>query len=162
MKNILLGVLAIILLGLSIGVSSRTSIVSAQNSSNQPNALDPCQSPGVAKQSTFANISTATTTALVPVSGSTSVYVCGYTATMVATVAADTILFEQGTGATCAGSPTALTATFSSGIMTNGAAVLDYEMSSTAFKTAAANGLCAVTTVGTGPAIAVTIEYVQQ
>lgn len=124
---------------------------------------DPCNSSATQKQTAFANITTATTTALVPVSNNTAIFICSVLVTMTATVAADTLLFEQGTGSSCAGTPTALTATYSSGILTAGATVLPWGSGSgTLFKTAASNGLCAVTTVGTGPSIAVTITFVQQ
>lgn len=126
---------------------------------------DPCLSSGIAKSNAFANIATATTTALVPVSGATAVYVCSIMLTMTgSTVAADTLLFEQGTGSTCAGAPTAISATYSTGIE---ASVLPFWMglagNGTILKAAASNGLCVVSTVATtAPAIAVTISYVQQ
>jgi hypothetical protein len=129
---------------------------------NTVGSTDPCLNPSVLKSSAFANISTATTTALVTVSGTKAVYVCGFVLNMVATVAADTLYFNYGTGAACAGSPTALTSTFSSGILTNGAVSLSSGAAGTIFTAPASNGLCAVTTVGTGPAISVTVSYVQQ
>jgi hypothetical protein len=129
----------------------------------QTNGADPCQSTAIVKQSAFANITTATTTALVTPSGSTVVYVCGFSLDMVATVAADTLYFEQGTGAACASGPTAISPTYSSGILTNGAVVIPYgNGGATIFKTATSNGLCAVSTVGTGPSIGVLVSYVQQ
>jgi hypothetical protein len=123
---------------------------------------DPCESSVINKLNVFANITTATTTALVPVSGTTAVYVCSYQISMVATVAADTILFEQGTGSACSGSPTALSATISSGIMANGSTQINMDGGSDLMTTAPGNGLCVVTTVGTGPAIGVTVSYVQR
>lgn len=126
---------------------------------------DPCLSSGIAKKTAFANITTATTTALVAVNGSTAIYVCGYDFTMSgSTVAADTLLFEQGTGVACASVPVALSATYSTGIQ---ASVSPFGLSrsgpGTVFPVAAANGLCVVTTVATtAPAIGVTVTYVQQ
>jgi hypothetical protein len=125
--------------------------------------IDPCNANGVAKLHAFANITTATTTALVAVSGSTAVYVCEVDFELASTTTADTVLFEQGTGAACAGTPTSLTATY-----TNAAtAIATFSKSlgsgaSTNFKVAASNGLCAVSTVGTTPTISVDVEYVQQ
>lgn len=132
---------------------------------NTPGATDPCQNPGLLKSSAFVNITTATTTALVAVSGTTAVYVCQITAELSNSTTASTILFEQGTGATCAGAPTALTATYANA--TTVATVSSVPIvigggSAMAFKTAASNGLCAVTTVGTTPTIAVTVTFVQQ
>jgi hypothetical protein len=120
---------------------------------------DPCLSSGYVKSSVFANISTATTTALVAVSGSTVVYVCAINAEINSTTAS-TILFEQGTGTACASSPVALTATYTNS--TVAALPLKLESTGMVFATAASNGLCAVTTVGTGPTIPVTVTYVQK
>lgn len=123
--------------------------------------LDPCASPGILPSSAFANISTATTTALVAVSGATTVYVCGIEMTSTSTVTANTIIFEQGTGVACASSPVSLTATFNNGI--TGADIIQWgNAGRTIFKTAASNGLCAVSTVGTTPAIGITVAYVQK
>lgn len=125
---------------------------------------DPCQSSAIIKRSAFANITTATTTALVTPVAAQNVTVCGVTVDMVATVTADTILLEQGTGATCGGAPTALTPAFSSGVLTSGGTVVSFgHAGQMVFKTTAVNnGICAVTTVGTGPSIAVHITFVQQ
>ena len=150
----------------SVGPTSYASSIAGTVNVLQGNVVgttDPCASSGTLKKHAFANITTATTTSLVAVSGSTTVYLCSVNYNMVATVAADTIYLEQGTGASCAGSPTAITATVSSGILTNGA--VNYASATvpgTFVATAASNGLCAVTTVGTGPTIAVDVAYVQQ
>jgi hypothetical protein len=144
------------------------SVFTSLNGSNTPLAVvnlgaDPCQASGVPKLHAFANITTATTTALVAVSGSTTVFVCEIDFELASTTSADTVLFEQGTGVACASSPVALTSTY-----TNSAATFVDVFhhigggSSTNFKTAASNGLCAVSTVGSTPTISVDVEYVQQ
>jgi hypothetical protein len=125
--------------------------------------VDPCQAPGVPKSHAFATITTATTTALVAVSGATVVYVCEVDFGITGTTTAGTVLFEQGTGVACATSPVSLTATYTDA----GSSIADIftrigSGSATAFKTAASNGLCAVTTVGTAPSIPVDVTYVQQ
>lgn len=130
---------------------------------NTAGSTDPCQNPSVIKSSTFANITTATTTAIVTSSGSTKVYVCGFAFDMVATTAADTLLLEDGTGAACATTQVPKTATFSSGILTNGSEQLAVGLGGqTVFSTAASGEVCAVSTVGTGPTIALQVSYVQQ
>lgn len=126
-----------------------------------PITTDPCQSPAAVKTSVPINITTATTTSLVALSGSTIVYVCGFAVTVGSTVTANTIQFEYGTGGTCGAGTTVLT-----GVL-NTAGVLTGEISyggagQTVFKTAAANGLCAVSTVGTGPSIQGLLTFVQQ
>ncbi len=148
--------------------TSGTALVSVNSGLGGINAplvigtTDPCQNSSIAKSSAFANITTATTTALVPVSGATVVYVCGLVLNMTGTTTPDTVIFQQGTGAACSGSPVALTSTFSSGVLTQGGTSVTYGSGSTIFKTAASNGLCALTTIATTPTIAVQITYVQQ
>lgn len=125
--------------------------------------VDPCFST-TPKSSVPINISTAATTALVAVSGSTAVYVCSFDLTISEVVTtANTILFEQGTGTTCAGSPTALTGPFGAGGIL-AAAPLDVVtgQGGTILKTAASNGLCAVTTIGATGNFAGVLTYVQQ
>lgn len=134
------------------------------DSSGAVPVLDPCLNPSVAKNSTFKDITTATTTSLVALSGTTSIYVCGFLVTLTGSTTADTILFEYGTGATCGTGTTILSPTFNSGILTSGATVVSYENGSgSTFKPIpAGNGFCAVTTVGTAPTINVLITYIQQ
>lgn len=123
---------------------------------------DPCQSSAVAKQTAFANITTATTTALVPVSGTTNVYVCGAIFTSISATSPNTAIFEQGTGATCAGSPTSLVGTLSFPVGSGSNTPWGFG-GMTLFKTTAGgNGICLVSTVGATPSLNVTITYVQQ
>jgi hypothetical protein len=126
-----------------------------------PIAVDPCAS-NTPRSSAFATITTATTTALVAVSGTTTVFPCQIIITSTSTVTANTVLIEQGTGAACAGGPTALTPTFNFGIATALVAIPIGSGQTTALKVTAANGLCAVTTVGTTPSIGVLVTYIQQ
>ncbi len=125
---------------------------------------DPCQSSGVAKSSVPINITSAATTALVAVSGSTTVYVCGFSFTISEVVTtANTIQFEQGTGAACVGAPTALTGLYGAGGVTAGDPVpINAGGGSTVFKTAASNGLCAVTAIGASGSFQGVLTYVQQ
>lgn len=118
---------------------------------------DPCGSWGVAKSSVAINITSATTTSLVAISGSTSIFVCGFSVTMVGAV--ETIQFEYGTGATCGTGTTVLTGAFADGTASD--IVVSYgggEM--TVFATPSAQRLCAVTT-GT-VSIQGVLTYVQQ
>jgi len=131
---------------------------------NTPGTSDPCQNPGVLKSNVAINISSATTTALVAVSGATAVYVCGFSLTIsqVATTA-NTIAFEQGTGAACAGTPTALTGLYGAGGVTAAAPiVISQSGPGTIFKTAASNGLCALTAIGASGSFQGVLTFVQQ
>lgn len=152
------------LTGISSGtVNAALTVSAAQIEPAQTVALtstDPCQSSANPKQSVVINIATATTTNLVAISGTTSIYVCGFAVSFGSTISADTIQFEYGTGATCGSGTTVLTGAFN----TNG--LLTGQMAyggagQTVFKTVAAQGLCAVTTVGTGPSIQGVLTFVQ-
>lgn len=130
--------------------------------SNWPSVVDPCQSSGSAKSSVPISITTATTTQLVAPSGALVVYVCGYQVDMSATLIADTIKFTTGTGATCGGSTVDKTGAMTSGILTTGATTITAGWDATLFTSAAGSGVCAVSTVGTGPSISGILSYVQQ
>lgn len=135
---------------------------SSMTVSNWPTIADPCQSMSVAKSSVPIAISSATTAQLVAPSGSTVVYVCGYQVSMSATLAANTIKFTTGTGATCGGSSVDETGVMSSGVLTTGATTLNTGWDATVFSSASGSGVCAVTTVGTGPSINGIMSFVQQ
>jgi hypothetical protein len=127
----------------------------------QSTVLDPCQSPLIAKQSTFQNITSATTTALVAVSGSTNVYVCAVYINNTSTTTPNTLILEQGSGTACASSPVSLTATLNFPV-SNGSSTVWGGSAGTLFRTSAGgNGICAVTTVGSTPQVNLTITYVQ-
>lgn len=123
-------------------------------------ATDPCQTSAITKQSVVINITTATTTSLVAISGNTQIFVCGFAITFGSTVTADTIQFEYGTGATCGTGTTVLTGAFNTNGLLTG--TISYGGSATIFKTIAAQRLCAVSTVGTGPSIQGVLTFVQQ
>ena len=117
--------------------------------------LDPCANPNVAKSSAAVNITSATTTQLVPVSATKTIYVCNLTASMMGTL--PTLYLEYGTSTTCVGT-TALTGVFAP---TSGS-VLSLGWGGTVVTVAATNGLCIVTT-GTGsPSFQGVLTYVQQ
>jgi hypothetical protein len=122
-------------------------------------AVDPCQSSGVAKSSVSVSITTATTTQIVAASGTTAIYVCGYNIASNSTATTNTFQFEFGTGGTCGAGTTVL-----SGAMANGVNAVSFNMSggATLMKTTASQGLCIVSTVGTGPSIAGFVTFVQQ
>jgi hypothetical protein len=128
---------------------------------------DPCATGGTTKQSSQKNITTATTTALVATTTPPgNIFVCGFVIDMVASGATtDTVQIVQGTGSTCS-TPGGLSPVFSSGLLSAGATVIAYgNGSSTIFSQNYAQGgvsICAVTTVGTSPSIAVEISYVVQ
>ncbi len=124
---------------------------------------DPCASPDIAKSSKAISVTSATTTSLVAVSGSTITYVCGFVMTIApSATSADTAAFEYGTGASCT-SPVLLTGTFGNGDLTSAAPVVSVSYSGpfTLFKSAASNGICILTT-GTAVNVQGVLTYVQQ
>lgn len=137
----------------TFGVPS-TTVLSIQTN-------DPCLAN--TKSSAAINITTATTTSIVAVSGATTVYVCGFSITVAPSItSADTALFEYGTGAACTG-PVALTGTFGNGnVALTGVAPVTYgNGAATIFKSAASNGIC-VLSAGTSVSIQGVLTYVQQ
>jgi hypothetical protein len=128
---------------------------------------DPCATGGTIKQSAQKTITTATTTALVATTTPPgNIFVCGFVIDMVATAGTtDTVQIVQGTGATCS-TPGGLTPVFSSGLLSAGATIVSYgHGAATIFSQNYSQGgvsICAVTTVGTTPSIAVEISYVLQ
>ena len=143
--------------GLTIGTFGVPSanVVSVQNN-------DPCSY--AAKSSAAISVTSATTTSLVAVSGSTVVYVCGLSFTIApSATAADTALFEYGTGAACT-SPTSLTGTYGNGDLTSAAPVVAVNYGGagqTVFKSAASAGIC-ILTAGTAVSVQGVLTYVQQ
>lgn len=124
---------------------------------------DPCASPGTTKSSAAISITSGTTTSLVAVSGSTTVYVCSFSATISQVVTtANTLQFEYGTGAACS-SPTTLTGTYGAGGVTAGIPIVVKDGGAyTLFKSAASAGICAVTTIGASGSFQGVLTYVQQ
>lgn len=119
------------------------------------NVVDPCQSSSIAKSSAVINIASATTTALVALSGTTTVYVCGWSFTAAVGTAA-TYQFEYGTGATCGTGTTVLT-----GAMIGNAGPLTMPVGATIIRTPAGNAVCMLT-AGTGPSAQGVLTFVQQ
>lgn len=122
---------------------------------------DPCQAPGILKQSSFVDPVTATTVALVaPVTG-TYVYLCGFVSTMAGTITANTFKFVDGTGGTCGTGTITLSATFTSGILTSGATVVRSNGQGAIIRTRLGRGLCVTTTIATTPSINIHAWWVQ-
>src|SRR5712664_1877979 len=149
---------------IALGQTTKSASVPVTIASDQ--YVDPCQSPNIAKSSVPINLTAAAgTTALVAVSGSTVVYVCGVAFTIApSATTADSVLFEYGSGTACATSPVALTGTFGSGDLTTSAPLVTVNYGgagSTIFKSAASNGICALTT-GSVINIQGVMTYVQQ
>jgi hypothetical protein len=107
-----------------------------------------------APASVSVNISSAATTQVVALSGSTVVYVCSFFLSVNGTN--PTVQFEYGTGSSCATSPVVLTgaiAPLTGSVITAGALVQ--------FQTAPGNALCIVS-AGTTPSIQGYVTYVQR
>jgi hypothetical protein len=147
---------------IALGQATKANSVPVTIASDQ--YVDPCQSPNVAKSSAVIGITSATTTALVAVSGSTTIYACGYDFTISEVITtANTLAFEYGTGTACATSPTALTGTFGAGGVVAAAPLhISYAPGHTVFKTPASSGLCALTAIGASGTFQGVITYVQQ
>lgn len=129
-----------------------------------PNAQDACNSSGTFKSSAIINISTATTTQLVALSGSTVVYVCSFAMTISQVVTtANTIKFVYGTGSNCGTGTTDLTGAFGTGGITAAPPItVSMTSSGSILRTAVGNALCATTTIGGSASFSGVVTYVQQ
>lgn len=160
-------VLAILLSTTSSAQSPSTQLIYGQNSGTLKAvstdssgrltiaaSADPCMDPNVAKSSVSVNIASATTTQIVAISGTTTVYVCGWVFTAAGTN--PTYQFEYGTGASCGSGTTVLTGTFLPVV----SSVNSVFGAGTIIKGAAANAVCIVS--GGTPSIQGAVTFVQQ
>jgi hypothetical protein len=142
----------------ALGQATKANSVPVTFASDQ----DPCSY--AQKSSVAIAITTATTTSLVPVSGSTAVYVCGFSFSASNVITTANILsFEYGTSTNCTGTH-ALTGGYGTGSVV-AAAPTAYSAgngSSTVFSAPASNGICAVTTIGATGSFEGVLTYVQQ
>lgn len=125
---------------------------------------DPCLSPGVTKRSVAVNITSATTTQLVALVASRSVYVCGAILTIApSATSADTATFEYGTGSSCGTGTTALTGAIGAGDLTTAAPPLlvTLNVAGTNLTAPSGNALCVVS-AGTTVNIQGVVTFVQQ
>ena len=102
------------------------------------------------KSSVAINITSATTTQLVAISGSTLIYICGFSFTISEVVTTpNTLQFEYGTSTNCTGT-NKLTGLYGGGGVTAGDPIFIHDGggSSTVFTVPSANGLCALTAIG--------------
>lgn len=139
------------------------SLVVAASITNIAGASDPCSDVSAVKSSVPIAIASATTTQLVALSGTTTIYVCGYLAVGGAGTN-PSIQFEYGTGTACATSPVTLTGAMATGVTVSTTApgpIFYGGPDATLFKTASGNALCAVTG-GTTPNFQGYLTYVQQ
>jgi len=145
---------------LSTDTSGRLNV----NNSNVAGSTDPCMSSSVLKSSSVINVTSATTTALVAVSGTKSVYVCGLSITIApSATSADTATIEYGSGTACATSPTALTGAFGAGDLTTAAPPLFVTLADpgTSMTAPSGNGICLLS-AGTTVNIQGIVQWVQQ
>jgi hypothetical protein len=126
--------------------------------------LDPCASSAVVKTSAVINITSATTTQLVAISGTTTIYVCSYAFTVSQVVTTpNTLTFVRGTGASCGTGTTALTGLYGDGGVTAAQPItIQSGSGATMFKTTAGAALCATTVIGASGSFQGVISYVQQ
>lgn len=122
-------------------------------------ALNPCTTSAVRSSATVA-ITTATTTEIVPLVASQTIYVCEVSLTISQVVTtANTIKFVYGTGSACATGTTNLTGTFGAGGITAG---IPISVNTGGFKTISGNALCATTTIGATAFFHGVVSYIQQ
>lgn len=118
---------------------------------------DLCQNSNITKTTAVVNISSATTTALVPAVAGKTTYLCTFNASVVGTT--PTLLFLTGTQTTtaCDTAPVNLSGT----IAIVSTTFVDIDNVASSFISATGGQLC-VTTGGTAPSVQGVIIYVQQ
>lgn len=109
---------------------------------------------------TSANISSATTTAILAVSGSNKYFICGWNIVPTGTNATNTVVLEYGTGATCGTGTTTFSATYIPPATGNGNGTASVWVDSVfaTVATPASAAVCAVT-AGTTTALQVQMAY---
>jgi hypothetical protein len=124
---------------------------------------DPCQNPSVAKSSVAINITSATTTQLVAISGTKAIYVCHFNFTISEVVTTpNTLQFEYGTSTNSTGT-NKLTGLYGDGGVTAGIPITIHAgYGGTLFSAPSANGLCALTAIGATGTFQGSLTYVQQ
>lgn len=149
---------AIKALGQQATVNDPSSVVTAS-----PNGADPCANRSVAKSSVAINITSAATTQLVAISGTTSIYVCHFDFTISEVVTTpNTLQFEYGTSTNCTGT-NKLTGLYGGGGITAGDPIpVSAGFGGTLFTVPSANGLCALTAIGASGSFQGLLTYVQQ
>lgn len=129
-----------------------------------PNTADPCFNAAAAKSSAIIAVTTATTTQLVALSGTTAIYVCSYSLTISQVVTTpNTIKFVYGTGASCGTGTTNLTGILGDGGVTAASPLAVVSgPGNNIFKTPAGQALCVTTTIGGSASFQGVVTYVQQ
>lgn len=122
---------------------------------NTPGVTDPCANASVLKSSVAINATA--NVQLVALSGTTIVYVCGFSFTVAGSATA-TAQLEYGTGAVCATGPVVLTGSYLGGTLP---VLITGNSPGTVTKGIAANALCLVAG-GATPSIQGVLTFVQQ
>lgn len=157
MKRFIFPFLFFSLLVTSIAIAGVPGVQTIPQNDAGTTSGDPCLATGITKSSVSVAITTVATTSIVAVSGTTTVYVCGFAASTTGATTATTFQFEYGTGATCTG-PTVLTGTL--GANATATATWTAVAGPTLFKSASANGICIVS-AGTTVSIQGVVTFVQ-
>lgn len=145
-----------------VGTGSQRIAVGQDATTVAGSTPDPCSVGN--KSSVIIAVTSATTTSLVAVSGTTAVYVCGFSMSVTDVVTTANIFsFEYGTGAACTGTH-ALTGLYNTGAVTasNPTQYSYGGAGMTIFSAPASNGICMVTTIGATAAFEGVLTYVQQ
>lgn len=129
----------------------------------QITATDPCFSTAP-KSSVAINITTATTTQLVAISGTTRIYACDFALTISQVVTTpNTLKFVYGTGSNCGTGTTVLTGLFGDGGVTAAPPlVVASSTIGSVFSTPAGQALCVTTAIGGSASFQGVLTYVQQ
>ena len=115
---------------------------------------DPCGSSGIAKSSVVLNVTASAQ--VIAASGSTIVYVCGFSASIAGTT--PTFQFQYGTGAVCATGLTNLSGVYAP---LTGTYAAYGGGEATVFATTGSQALCVATT-GASPSLQGVLTYIQQ
>lgn len=125
---------------------------------------DPCANTNAQKSSAIISITTAATTQLVALSGTTSIYVCEFSLTISqVAVTPNTIKFVYGTGASCGTGQQNLTGIYGDGGVTAAQPITIQTGGGNTIMTApASNALCVTTAIGATASYQGVVSYVQQ
>lgn len=116
--------------------------------------------PVICDKSAFVNPTTATTTQIIALSGTTVIYVCAYQVNFVGSATANTAIFKYGTGASCATGVTSISNTMFGPTATGSGS--QFSMGSGIgylFKTIAGQALCITTSAAT--TVGAMVSYAQ-
>lgn len=125
---------------------------------------DPCLAPSITKASAAIAVTSATTTQLVALSGTTQIYVCSYQFTVSQVITtANTLRFVYGTGSSCGTGTVNLTGDFGAGgVLAAQPITITSGVGGTIMKTPTGQALCVTTAIGGSGTFQGVVTYIQQ